>query len=151
MDGLDAVDRVGCWHGVDGALAASQAPAECVGAGFSTDRPHTAHLDKQGGDVIFLLQSWTKNSSGVVRCDGPLVALHVDAVDELLPAGRHEVEGPVLSTFDELMIHVVPTVNMIILLQECMFLVTPYLCDHGKPILMSGVVLQAELVFHCSL
>ena len=85
----------------------------------------------------------------MVRCEGPLVALHVDAVDR--SAGRHEVEGPVLSTFDELMIHVVPTVNMIILLQECMFLVTPHLCDHGKPILMSGVVLQADLVFHCSL
>jgi len=52
VDGLDAVDSVGGWLGVDGALTAGQAPAECVGAAFFADRPHPAHLVKQGSAIF---------------------------------------------------------------------------------------------------
>ena len=55
-----------------------------------------------------------------------------------------EVECPCLSTFDKLVIHVDPT-GIVVLLQEFMFFVTPFLLDQGKPILVSGLALQAEL------
>ena len=85
-DGLVAVDDVGGWLGVDGALAGGQAPVECVGAAFSSDRPHPAHLDRQDGFFKPFRADLDEATSGVPRCEGPLVALNVDAADELLLA-----------------------------------------------------------------
>ena len=118
---------------VDGALAAGQVPAECVGVAFSAERPHPAHLDKQSGDFILPVHSRVHSSP----CTWMLLTSYFLQVDA-------KVEGPVLPTSDELVTHVVPTGN-IILLQECMFLVTPNLFDQGKPTLVSGLALQAEL------
>jgi len=48
VDGLDAVDSVGGWLGVDGALTAGQAPAECVGTAFIADAAHPPKSHQKG-------------------------------------------------------------------------------------------------------
>ena len=91
VDGLVAVDNVGGWLEVDGALAGGQAPVECVGAAFSADRPHPPSTPGHARRGFYPSRAELDEAAGVVRrCEGPLVALHVDAADESLLAGRCE-------------------------------------------------------------
>merc|ERR1712136_152532 len=46
VDGLEAVDSVGGWLGVDGSLTAGRAPSECVEAVFIDDGARRANHDK---------------------------------------------------------------------------------------------------------
>ena len=52
VDGLDGVDSVGGWLGVDGSLLAGQAPAECVGAALFADGKHPSHSKRKGSAVF---------------------------------------------------------------------------------------------------
>ena len=114
---------------------------------FLADRPHPAHLDTQDGDFNLLVQSWTKQPAACYAARAHSSLYTWTLLTSYFLQVDVEVEGPFLSTFDELMIHVDPTENISILLLEFfMFHVTPYLLllDQGKPILVSGLALQAE-------
>ena len=84
---LVAVGNVGGWLGVDGALAGGQ--TSCVRWSCFL---HESHATITPGHTRWDFLPFSclagRSTSGVLRCGAPLAALHVDAVDELLPASR---------------------------------------------------------------
>lgn len=52
VDGLDGVDSVGGWLGVDGSEAAGEAPAECGGAVFLAEEKHPAQNERKGSAIF---------------------------------------------------------------------------------------------------
>ena len=109
----------------------------CVGADLSADRPHPAQLDKQGRDVILLVQRWTKNRAAccVARVHSSLCTWTL--LKSILLQVDVGLDAPVQLSFDD---SHRPDGNIIILLQEVMSYAAPYLLDQGK----SALALQAK-------